>query len=181
MGNPTPSNPKLNTRFEEFIGESKWIFIFNAAHIWGAIHTNGQWNTVDSIRGVHPVNLESFIKNKKLGFMIPRTRNCLIDTLRFHQTKIKDFYTEMKSANDFINFVNATVGETGESFGPIETNVGIFCGLAFMPEAKRIKDLWKIFIGMSLSDTSDNPNANDTILSNFHFIILLIDKIVIPI
>lgn len=165
---------------EEFIGESKWIFIFNEAHIWGAINVNDQWHIVDSIRGVSPTDLNSLTRNKKLGFMIPRTRNNIISSLRFHQSKIKDFYRQYTSATDFIKFIKDNLKTTGESFGPIETNVGIFCGLSspdLFSEAERIKQCWKIFIGMNLSDTTKNQNANDTILSNFHFIILLIDKV----
>jgi hypothetical protein len=164
---------------EEFIGESKWIFIFNADHIWGAIKVKGMWHTVDSIRGVRSVDLNS-MNNEKLGFMIPRTRNDIMESLRFHQSKIKNFYRKCPSSTDFIKFINDNLSSTGESFGPVETNVGIFCGLSsteIFPEAERIKDLWKIFIGMSLSDTTNDPSANDTILSNFHFIILLIDKV----
>ncbi len=182
MGNIHDVSDKVPLNIEEFIGESKWIFIFNAVHIWGAINVKNQWHTVDSIGGVRPVDITKL--NKNLGFMIPRTRNDIITSLRFHQSKIKNFYKSYTSATDFIKFINENLKKTGESFGPIETNVGIFCALSsveIFSEAYRIKDLWKDFIGINLADTTNDPHANDTILSNFHFIILLIDKVIIPI
>lgn len=48
-----------------------YIFIYNSSHIWGARRKNNQWYKVDSLSGVHRMNINSLSNTRNIGFLIP--------------------------------------------------------------------------------------------------------------
>jgi len=51
--------------------EGHYFFIYNEGHIWGCRKYNDQWYKVDSLSGVSIININSILREKNIGFIIP--------------------------------------------------------------------------------------------------------------
>jgi hypothetical protein len=47
------------------------FFIFNEGHIWNIRKYNEKWYSVNSIGGVHPINIHQITSQKNIGFIVP--------------------------------------------------------------------------------------------------------------
>lgn len=88
----------------DLISDDKFVFIFNKNHIWGLKYHNQEWYSVDSIKGVHKINIYE-INTKNVGFIIPRTlKNMKVDIQKniimikklFYNTTISSYLLDLK-------------------------------------------------------------------------------------
>jgi hypothetical protein len=51
--------------------EGNYFFIYNESHIWGCRQKSDNWYKVDSLSGVHIMNINTLSSEKNIGFIIP--------------------------------------------------------------------------------------------------------------
>jgi hypothetical protein len=67
------------------------FFIYNEGHIWNIKKYNDEYYSVNSIGGVNPININTILTQKNVGFIIPVN---LKDEFYYSLKKIKEFFNE---------------------------------------------------------------------------------------
>lgn len=92
------------------------LFVFNMSHVWVCVKTpDGNWKRVDSLQGVHDVNLDAEMAGNKLGFMVVLTKEATLLAQRHISQRIKQCIAKYTSSSgafgyftrlDIENFMN---------------------------------------------------------------------------